>query len=101
MQTKTDLFEILKPVLAKYNIKQAAIFGSYARGDFTSDSDIDIIIDMDYSQPLADTFYGFWDEAEATLGLSIDLLSHRSLLESTKHNFKQRVFNEMEWFYEA
>ncbi|MFM6024422.1 MAG: nucleotidyltransferase domain-containing protein, partial [Dolichospermum sp.] len=26
------------------NLKQVILFGSYARGDFTSDSDIDILI---------------------------------------------------------
>ena len=101
MQSKTDLFETLKPILAKYNIKQAAVFGSYARSDFADGSDIDIVIDIDYNYPLIDTFYGFWDEAESVLGLSIDLLSLRSLLESTKHKFKQNVIDELEWFYEV
>ena len=101
LKTKTDLFEALKPILVKYNIKQAAVFGSFARGDFTADSDVDIVVDMDYSLPLADNYYGFWDEAETVLGMSIDLLSLRSLHESTKHRFKQIVLNELEWFYEA
>ena len=101
MQTKNDICEKLKPILGKYRIKQAAIFGSYARGDFTPDSDVDIVIDMDYVYPLADTLYGFWDDAEAVLGVPVDLLSYRSLAESTKQKFKQNVLNEMEWFYEA
>ena len=92
MQTKTDIFEALKPILTKYNITQAAIFGSFARGDFTTGSDVDIVIDMDYSRPLADTFYGFWDEVKSVLGLSIDLLSLRSLQESAKQRFKQIIF---------
>ena len=101
MKSKSDLFEALKPVLAKYKVKQAAVFGSFARGDFTVDSDVDIVIELDYSCPLADAFYGFWDDAESALGLSIDLLSLRSLQESTKHRFRQGVLEELEWFYEA
>ena len=101
MQTKNDIFAILKPLLSKYKIKQAAVFGSYARGDYTPDSDIDLIIMLDYNYPLTETLYGFWDDAEAALGLTIDLLSFNSLNESTKEKFKQNVFDEMEWFYEA
>ena len=58
-------------------------------------------VEMDYNRPLADTFYGFWDGAESVLGLSIDLLSLRSLQESTKRRFKQNVMDELEWFYET
>ena len=101
MRTKTDLFEALIPILVKYNVKQAAVFGSFARGDFAADSDVDIIIVLDYSRPLADAFYGFWDEAESVLGLSVDLLTLRSLQESTKQRFKQNVIDELEWFYEV
>ena len=101
MRTKNDIFNILYPILAKHKIKQAAVFGSYARGDFNAASDVDIVIDMDYHYPLADTLYGFWDDAEAALGLPVDLLSFRSLTESTKQKFKQNVLEEMEWFYEA
>ena len=101
MRTKNDIFETLRHVLAKHKIKRAAIFGSYARGDITADSDIDIVIELDYDYPLAETLYGFWDDAESALGLTIDLLSFKSLNESTKQKFKQNVLNEMEWFYEA
>ena len=101
MQTKNDIFETLTPILNKYNIKQAAVFGSYARGDFTPDSDIDIVVELNYDYPLTEALYGFWDDAEKALGLTVDLLSFKSLNESTKHKFKQNVLREMEWFYEA
>ena len=39
-----DIINICTPVLKKYNIKRAYIFGSYARGDATDNSDIDIMI---------------------------------------------------------
>ena len=101
MQSKDNIIQTLRSVLANHKIKQAAIFGSYARGDFTPDSDIDIVIELDYNHPLTETLYGFWDDAEAALGRPVDVLSFRSLTESTKQRFKQNVLNEMEWFYEA
>ena len=103
MKKKHDIIEKLIPILSRYEIKKAAVFGSYARGDYTDRSDFDLVIDMSYDEnhSLVDTFYGFWDDAETALGLNLDLLSFQSLQESTKHKFKQNVYSEMEWFYEA
>ncbi|MGI6715774.1 MAG: nucleotidyltransferase family protein [Eubacteriales bacterium] len=38
------LKEIIKPILRKYNAEKALLFGSYARGDATEKSDIDLVI---------------------------------------------------------
>ena len=99
--TKNEIKDILKPIFPKYRIKRAAMFGSYARGDFTTASDIDIIVELDYEHPLTEALYGFWDDAEANLGFTVDLLSFNSLNESTKQKFKRQVLDELEWFYEA
>lgn len=39
-----EIINICTPILKKYNIKKAYIFGSYARGEATENSDIDIMI---------------------------------------------------------
>ena len=36
--------KIVKPIFKKYGVEMAYVFGSYARGDYNEDSDIDIII---------------------------------------------------------
>lgn len=36
--------EIMKELLRKYHAESAVVFGSYARGDATEESDIDVII---------------------------------------------------------
>lgn len=36
--------ELVEPIFKKYGVEKAYIFGSYARGDYNEDSDIDIII---------------------------------------------------------
>ena len=38
--------KLVVPVLKREGIKKAAIFGSYARGDQTKESDIDILIEF-------------------------------------------------------
>ncbi|MFM5890339.1 MAG: nucleotidyltransferase domain-containing protein [Dolichospermum sp.] len=44
LQNILKLFQEQVQYLYGNNLKQVILFGSYARGDFTSDSDIDILI---------------------------------------------------------
>ena len=39
-----EIKSILKELLKRYHAEYALLFGSYARGDATSDSDVDVII---------------------------------------------------------
>ena len=45
MVTLNELTDILLPVINESPIRKVIVFGSYARGDATNDSDIDIVID--------------------------------------------------------
>ena len=47
MITLNELTDILLPVVEESPIRKVTVFGSYARGDATNDSDIDIVIDSD------------------------------------------------------
>ena len=56
MCTRDQAFEILKivyhacdPILG-HSIHDAILYGSYARGDFTAESDIDILLTADLTQ---------------------------------------------------
>ena len=42
------------PVLKKFNVTKAGIFGSYARGEQKKRSDVDILIEIDNSADLFD-----------------------------------------------
>ena len=79
--------EILK-VLKKHGIVRAGIFGSYARGDFREDSDIDILIET--SKPLGFAFVGVQFELEEKLGKKVDLLTYKYL----SPYLKKRILNE-------
>jgi predicted nucleotidyltransferase len=43
--TIDEIREMIRPIVKKHNIPAIYLFGSYARGDATSSSDIDFIID--------------------------------------------------------
>jgi len=50
MMTKSDILEYLgkhfQEFNSKYNVQKIGLFGSYARGEETEDSDIDIFVQM-------------------------------------------------------
>ena len=56
MCTRSRAFEILKNVyhasdpILEHSIHDAILFGSYARGDFNAESDIDILLTVDLMQ---------------------------------------------------
>lgn len=44
MLTKTDVENVIQILLKRYNAEYALLFGSYARGEQTVDSDIDVLV---------------------------------------------------------
>lgn len=62
------------PILRRYGVKKAAFFGSYARGEQTDSSDVDILIQLPPDMGLA--FVRLQRELQGTLGKSVDLVSY-------------------------
>lgn len=42
--TFDDLRRLVRPILDRYNAESAFVFGSYARGEATPESDIDLLV---------------------------------------------------------
>ncbi len=42
--TRTEIEQIIRELLHKYHAEYALLFGSYARGEATASSDIDVIV---------------------------------------------------------
>jgi uncharacterized protein len=83
--------EKLKPkivkILKKNNVVKAGIFGSYARGEGKSRSDMDILIEFNGS--LMD-LVGIEIEIEKILKKKVDLLTYNGL----SPYLKERILNE-------
>jgi predicted nucleotidyltransferase len=61
----------------KFKVRRMALFGSYARGDQRSDSDVDILVDLDPSVGLE--FVTLAEQIEQLLGLPVELVSRRAI----------------------
>ena len=61
----------------KYPLHRLALFGSWARGEQSTNSDVDILVDVDPSIGLG--FVTLADELEQLLGLKVDLVSRRAI----------------------
>ncbi len=64
----------IKPVIDKYKIKEVYLFGSYARGEATPDSDVDIYCSSGDVGTLYDEV-DFIEELEKALGKKVDLVT--------------------------
>ena len=66
------LREMLYPIFDANPIYSATLFGSYAKGNATEQSDVDIVIDS-RGQLLNMAFYGVLDAITERLGKQVDL----------------------------
>ena len=74
---------IIKSVTKRYNPTLLGIFGSYARGEESEKSDLDILIDFDAKINLLELI-GIEQELSELLGIKVDLITLRSVNESLK-----------------
>ena len=72
------LAEQALPILRRYGVTRAGIFGSRARGDPHSNSDLDILVDLPEGSTLLD-LVGLQLDLGDALGLKVDAHTYRSL----------------------
>ncbi|MBN2075215.1 MAG: nucleotidyltransferase family protein [Dehalococcoidales bacterium] len=76
--TVNDLRKTIIPILKKYDVSKAAVFGSVARDENTSRSDIDLLVEFKGEKSLLD-LSGLKIELEEILGIKVDVLTYDSL----------------------
>lgn len=69
--TIPELQSILSPIFRQNGVKQAILFGSYAKGRATAKSDIDLLVDSGL-RGLA--FFGLLEDVATAIDAPIDLL---------------------------
>lgn len=77
MYNAQDIQRIVAPIAARYGVERIYLFGSYARGDNTEQSDIDLRIDKGQVKGLRMAF--LLSDLEDALHKPVDLLSTSAL----------------------
>jgi len=82
--------KVMQQKLADYfktqPILKAWLFGSFARGEETPLSDVDLLVVLDHSQPVGLKFFGIWNDLEELLGRSVDLVTEASLADFARES---------------
>ncbi len=77
--TKDELKSIIDPLLERFGMASASLFGSYGRGEATSRSDIDVLLVMDEDSELFNVF-GVAEGLHRATGKAVDVYEISELL---------------------
>lgn len=77
------------PILQNYNVSRAGLFGSYAKNEYTEESDIDILIQLDNKISLLE-FVRIKLDLEDKLKKKVDLVEYQAI----KPRLKNRILSE-------
>lgn len=79
MNLESEKIEKIKSYFKSRPVLKAYLFGSYSRGEANSGSDIDLLIDLDYSQRIGLQFVQMKIDLEKILNQKVDLVSSNGL----------------------
>jgi predicted nucleotidyltransferase len=90
---ETKIKNIILNILKDYNPSKVGIFGSFARGDNKSDSDIDILVEFKEPPSLL-TLIKIENDLSELLGIKVDLVTTGALKNSRiKRSIKKDLIN--------
>ena len=73
-----ELKKAIVAVLKQHEVKKAALFGSFARGEATEESDIDLLVEFEGRKSLLD-LAGLQLELQESLRKKVDVFTYNSL----------------------
>ncbi|MBX9782396.1 MAG: nucleotidyltransferase domain-containing protein [Chitinophagaceae bacterium] len=82
--TQEQIKQIVQDYFKDKPVKTAFLFGSYAKGDAKETSDVDIILELDYSKKIGLEFVRWMYDLEQQFGRKADLVPEDSMYESIK-----------------
>jgi hypothetical protein len=95
MITKNDILaklRELKPTLYRnYSVKEIGLFGSFSQGNFSEESDIDILVELE--KPIGWKFFSLELYLEQIFKRKIDLVTKKAL----KDQMKDSILNQIEY----
>ncbi len=95
MKSKAEIINSLKnnsDILHEYHINRIGIFGSYATGQATENSDIDLLVDFSETLTLPQ-YVHLTDSITSCLTIKADVVPIKGI----KPYLKDKILNEVEW----
>jgi len=88
-EIKSNLKQCKPDLSQRYPIKSIAIFGSYARNEQNSESDLDLLVEI--NGKIGSKFIDLADEIEQLLDMKVDLVSKNGI----KEKYLKSIKNEL------
>ena len=102
--TQDQIRQMIAPIAEKYHLKAVFLFGSYARGDATESSDVDLLVDTTGTS-LKSLLGALYCDLEAALEKPIDLVTVSTLEQKaqmpSEAQFRETVIRERVNIYDA
>ena len=92
--TLEEIARLIASVAKKYNIPKVYIFGSYARGEATADSDVDLMIEVGDLHGLE--VIGALEDFKNVLKKPVDMITTRSLNQDRTQKYSKIFIDNLE-----
>jgi predicted nucleotidyltransferase len=100
-----EIRDRVAPIAQKYRIPRVFVFGSYARGEATDESDVDLLIDRTDMASTRWYLSGVFEDFEAALGKQVDIITTQSLdqpaAQGSRARFRDAVNRERRLVYDC
>ena len=103
--TIDEITRRVTPVAQKYRLAAVYLFGSYARGEATAESDVDLLVDLSGSVIRGLNFVNLYNDLESALGIHVDVVTADSIQVPTTRrgrlHFREAIQRERKMIYAA
>ena len=91
--SEKEIKDIVIPIAKQYGIDKVYLFGSYARGEASEESDVDLYIEI--SKPLGMKYCSFFSEIEKGLDKNIDIITKDALFNPVTLNINKGLIESI------
>ena len=93
--TIEEIAERVRPIAERYDLGKVYLFGSYARGEATEDSDIDLLVDAEKITGLF-ALGGLYSDLEEAFDKKIDMVTFGQIEQSRGNPLYKSFIEEVE-----